>query len=416
MKYVCPIMKTTVHQFLSAALLIYITASCNNVSGIEQANADSVKDTMRCVNPKSRASFFTKGATTADTASLQNGDGKIYSFAYDTAHWPAKPWPAGMVWIPAGEYMMGGDGDEARRDEFPKHKVKLDGFWMDATELTVGSFKKFIAATNYITTAEQKPDWEQLKKQAPPGTPKPPDDVLVPGSLVFHTTSTRVPLNNYAQWWDYIPGADWKHPMGPQSDVFGTTKFDAHPVSQVSWFDAEAYSQWAGKSLPTEAQWEFAARGGLINKPYTWGDEKPGPNNIKANTWQGAFPYAPDPQDGFILSAPVKSFPPNGYGLYDIVGNVWEWCSDWYRPDTYAKEQAKGEVTNPAGPDNGYDPDEPYVPKKVVRGGSFLCTVEYCASYRPAARMKTDPYSAQNHTGFRCVMTDQQWRALLNKK
>lgn len=304
----------------------------------------------------------------------------------------------GMVWIKGGEYMMGAADGEGRPDEYPQHKVKLDGFWIDITEVTNAQFKKFIDATGYITTAEKKPDWEELKKQLPPGTPKPDESMLVASSLVFTPPVLPVPLNDVAQWWSWKEGADWKHPQGPGSTIEGK---DNYPVVHISWYDAVAYCKWAGKRLPTEAEWEMAARSGTDNK-YTWGNEDPEKGKPKANTWQGSFPDKNTGWDQFNRSSPVKSFAPNGLGLYDMAGNVWEWCSDWYRPDHYSSKK-KMLVANPKGPESSYDPMEPTIPKKVVRGGSFMCHASYCKGYRVSARMKTSPDTGLEHTGFRCV-------------
>jgi sulfatase modifying factor 1 len=323
-----------------------------------------------------------------------------------------------MVWIPGGEFDMGGVGEESRKDEFPVHKVKVSGFWMDETEVTVDEFRKFVSTIKYVTVAEQKPDWELLKTQLPAGTPKPDESVLVPGSLVFLPTAGPVSLDDYTQWWGYVPGANWKQPLGAKSklDITKDKSYASHPVVQVCWFDATAYCKWTGKRLPTEAEWEFASRGGLARKRYVWGDEKPSEQNIKANLWQGGFPYKNSLADGYSLTAPVKSYAPNNYGLFEITGNVWEWVNDWYRPDTY-EEQAKNKLTvNPQGPAKSFVPDEPYCEKRVVRGGSFLCNQDYCASYRPSARMSTDPYSGMSHTGFRCVMTQDMWLKQLKQK
>ncbi|HEU4632790.1 MAG TPA: formylglycine-generating enzyme family protein [Flavisolibacter sp.] len=306
---------------------------------------------------------------------------------------------AGMVYIPGGSFMMGGDNDQASADELPKHPVEVAPFWMDETEVTNAQFQKFVEATGYITTAERKPDWEQLKKTLPPGTPKPPDSVLVAASLVFRQTSGPVNLNNYNEWWSWVPGADWKHPEGPASNLKGRENF---PVVHVSWFDAEAYCKWAGKRLPSEAEWEFAARGGLNNHIYPWGNEHVNAGRAKTNSWEGKFPYYNEKKDGFITAAPVKSFVPNGYGLYDMAGNVWEWCSDWYKADYY-KSVANTTSFNPLGPGKSFDPDDPYTPKKSLRGGSFLCNDDYCSGYRVARRMKSSPDTGLEHTGFRCV-------------
>jgi len=305
---------------------------------------------------------------------------------------------AGMVSIPAGEFMMGCSDKEGRTDEYPQHKVKVKSFWIDQTEVTNLQFKKFVDATHYVTTAERKPDWEELKQQLPPGTAKPANDLLVAASLVFTPTSQPVNLNNEAQWWQWKKGADWRHPQGPESSILGK---DNYPVVQVSWEDAMAYCKWARKRLLTEAEWEWAARGGLKDEPFSWGKEPVEEGQAKANTWEGSFPDFNNKRDGFERAAPVKSFAPNGYGLYEMAGNVWEWCSDWYRSDYYS--QSNGPSLNPVGPDNSYDPNEPTVPKKVLRGGSFLCNKSYCSSYRVSARMKTSPDSGLENTGFRCA-------------
>jgi sulfatase modifying factor 1 len=306
----------------------------------------------------------------------------------------------GMVWIPGGRFTMGSSDKEGREDEYPKHLVEVSGFYMDETEVTNAQFRAFVKATGYITTAERKPDWEELKKQLPPGTPKPADSLLVPASLVFTPTAVPVALNNAAQWWRWVTGANWQHPEGPGSSIEGK---DNYPVVQVSWDDAMAYAKWAGKRLPTEAEWEFAARGSLSDQPFTWGSEPVEKGKQKANIWQGNFPNQNKKEDGFDRAAPVRSFEANKYGLYDMAGNVWEWCADWYRSDYYKQIQANAVSVNPKGPAESYDPDEPLIPKRTVRGGSFLCHASYCASYRVSARMKTSPDTGLEHTGFRCV-------------
>jgi formylglycine-generating enzyme len=309
--------------------------------------------------------------------------------------------PEKMVWIPGGEFTMGSDENEPA--EAPAHRVRVDGFWMDETEVTNAQFTKFVEATGYVTTAERKPDWEEIKKQVPPGTPMPPDEQLVPASMVFTPPQSAVKLENFSAWWSWVPGANWGHPNGPQSDLSGKLN---HPVVHVSWDDAVAYCQWAGKRLPTEAEWEFAARGGLEEKPFIWGDEPPSDSHPQANIWQGHFPNLNTRADGYVLTAPVKSYKPNGYGLYDMAGNVWEWCSDWYRLDAYLLVEAPlvdGVLLNPQGPTKSFDPGEPLAPKRVHRGGSFLCSDSYCSSYRPSARRGTTPDSSMSHLGFRCV-------------
>lgn len=308
--------------------------------------------------------------------------------------------PEGMVWIPGGEFVMGSGDQSGPANERPAHRVKLDGFWMDEHEVTNAEFRKFVEETGYKTTAEIAPDWEEMKKQLPPGTPKPDDSLLVAGSMVFTPPVEAVPLNNVANWWQWVPGADWQHPTGPKSSIDG---LDDHPVVHVSWDDANAYAKWAGKRLPTEAEWEYASRGGLKNQRFTWGEDDPLKNPRLTNIWQGHFPDKNTKEDGFDRTAPVKTYPANGYGLYDMAGNVWEWCSDWYRADAYLAARSDSATVNPSGPDDSWDPNEPYTPKRVTRGGSFLCHVTYCESYRPSARRGTSPDSGMSHMGFRCV-------------
>ncbi|MVN20458.1 formylglycine-generating enzyme family protein [Mucilaginibacter arboris] len=307
---------------------------------------------------------------------------------------------AGMVWIRPGIYMMGGDNNQAAPDEFPKHKTSVKGFWMDETEVTNAQFAKFVAATGYVTTAERKPDWNELKKQLPPGTPKPDDSVLVAASLVFDPPNHAVDLNDYSHWWAWKKGADWKHPHGPGSSIKGK---DNYPVVHVSWYDAVAYCKWANKRLPTEAEWEWAARGGLQNKVYPWGNEQVDAGKPKANTWQGHFPDKNTMKDKFYSLAPVASFAANGYGLYDMAGNVWEWCSDYYNNKYYESVASANGVKNPQGPDKSYDPEDPYAKKRVIRGGSFLCNDSYCSGYRVSRRMKSTEDSGMEHLGFRCI-------------
>lgn len=307
---------------------------------------------------------------------------------------------AGMVWVAGGTFMMGADNKQASEDEYPKHKVTVDGFWIDATEVTNAQFAQFVAATGYITTAERKPDWEELKKQLPPGTPKPGDSLLVAASLVFSAPAHAVELNDYSQWWTWKKGASWRHPHGPGSTIKGKENY---PVVHVSWYDAQAYCNWAGKRLPTEAEWEYAARGGLANAIYPWGNEPVDAGKPKANTWQGHFPDKNTVADKFYYSSPVRSFASNGYGLYDMAGNVWEWCSDYYNNTYYKTIASAAGIKNPAGPVQSFDPDEPYAKKRVIRGGSFLCNDSYCSGYRVARRMKSTEDSGMEHLGFRCV-------------
>ena len=304
--------------------------------------------------------------------------------------------PLGMVWIPAGEFSMGSETEGAWPDEGPVHRAYVDGFWMDEHEVTNSQFRRFLKATGYVTTAERPPDVEELLWQLPPGTPPPARELLVPGSLVFVPTDRAVSQDDYRQWWKWTPGASWRYPEGPGSSIEGK---DEHPVVHVSWDDAAAYARWAGKRLPTEAEWERAARGGLEGKPFVWGDEPPSDAAIFANIWQGRFPDQNKASDGFVRTAPVKSFRANGYGLYDMAGNVWEWCSDWYERDLYKSRTGKGVVGNPRGPDGS----QSGMPQRVQRGGSFLCNDSYCSRYRPSARHGGAPDTGMSHVGFRCV-------------
>jgi len=301
-----------------------------------------------------------------------------------------------MVLIPEGNFEMGGNNEQADADEFPKHSVKVKSFWMDAHEVTNRQFMEFVQQTDYITVAERPIDWEELKKQVEPGTPKPSDEILQPGSMVFQPTNGPVPMNNPGQWWHWIYGANWKNPDGPNSNI--DSKLD-HPVVHVSYEDANAYAKWVGKRLPTEAEWEWAARGGLEDPVYPWGNEPAKKASSKANFWQGMFPYEDRGEDGFRGTSPVMSFAANGYGLYDMAGNVWEWCEDWYHFEGYKMKEKGGS----RGPSESLDPQEPRIPKRVVRGGSFLCNDSYCSGYRVSRRMKSSEDSGLNHTGFRCV-------------
>ncbi|GEO07454.1 hypothetical protein AAE02nite_51180 [Adhaeribacter aerolatus] len=292
-----------------------------------------------------------------------------------------------MVWIPGGTFQMGSN-DAAFPDSQPMHPVTVDGFWMDEHEVTNAEFAKFVQTTGYVTVAER-----QLNPADFPGVPA---ENVVPGSGVFTPTSQAVPLDNPLQWWQYVPGASWRHPQGPESSVKSQPN---KPVVQVSYEDAAAYAKWAGKRLPTEAEWEFAAQGGRGQQKYYWGNElKPG-GKWMANIYQGNFPDKNTGEDGFIGAAPVKSYPANAYGLYDMDGNVWEWCNDYYRPDYYQMSPAK----NPQGPENSFDPDEPGAVKRVQRGGSFLCSDQYCVRYKPGSRGKGEHTSASDNLGFRCV-------------
>jgi formylglycine-generating enzyme required for sulfatase activity len=308
--------------------------------------------------------------------------------------------PPGMVWIPGGEFIMGTSTQRGRPDEQPAHRVRVDGFWMDSTEVTNAQWQAFVDATGYVTIAERPPVLEEIMAQVPPGTPPPDAASLVPASVVFLPSDGPVPLDNHLRWWSWVPGADWRHPKGPDADI--GLRGDL-PVVQVAWEDAVAYAAWAGKRLPTEAEWEFAARGGLDQATYVWGEDPPDQGVLRANLWEGEFPYENLARDGYVATAPVASFAPNAYGLYDIAGNVWELCQDWYRADIYAQRTSDAPCVNPTGPESGFDPREPHAPKRVMRGGSFLCHASYCLGYRPSARMPVAPDTGTEHMGFRCV-------------
>jgi formylglycine-generating enzyme len=309
--------------------------------------------------------------------------------------------PEGMAWIPGGEFSMGAQdppdmntvGMQATLDSRPIHRVYVDGFWMDKTDITNREFSIFVQSTGYVTIAERKPKAEDF-----PGAP--PEN-LVAGSVVFSPPDHQVALNNYYQWWSYVPGANWRHPQGPKSNIQG--KMD-YPVVQIAYPDAVAYAKWAGKRLPTEAEWEFAARGGLAGKPFVWGDEFRPNGKWMANTFQGQFPFKDTGEDKYIGVTGAGRFPPNGYGLYDMAGNVWQWTNDWYRSDYYQQLASAGGIArNPKGPDTPFDPAEPNERKKTHRGGSFLCTDQYCSRYMVGTRGKGEVSTGTNHLGFRCV-------------
>jgi len=306
-----------------------------------------------------------------------------------------------MVWIPGGEFSMGAadspsDGEvgmQATTDSRPIHRIYVDGFYMDKTDVTNAQFAAFVKATGYVTVAERKPRAEDF-----PGAP--PEN-LVAGSVVFSAPDHAVPLDNHYRWWSYVHGANWRHPTGPGSDLKGRANY---PVVQIAYEDAQSYAKWAGKRLPTEAEFEFAARGGLTGQPYVWGSEFRPQGKWMANTHQGHFPNEDRAEDGYGGIAAVAEFPPNGYGLFDMAGNVWQWTSDWYRFDYYQQLAASGGVTrNPKGPDSPLDPAEPGQPKKVQRGGSYLCTDQYCSRYIVGTRGKGEISTGTNHLGFRCV-------------
>lgn len=305
----------------------------------------------------------------------------------------------GMVWIPGGVAVMGSDAGPP--DELPVHAIAIDGFWMDQTEVTNEQFHQFVEATGYVTLPERKPELRSLVEGFPIDEIQIKEEMNVPGSICSRPISGVEDIDasrGAYSWWRYVPGADWRHPEGPESSI--DDRMD-HPVVHVSWPDAVAYCKWAGKSLPTEAQWEYAARAGLDGKYYPWGNVRTPDGTWQQNIWQGTFPLNDTGKDGYTTTAPVGQFSPNGFGLFDMSGNVWEWCADYYRPDYYAASPAR----NPPGPKDSFDPQEPHIVKRVQRGGSFMCSDEYCVGYRVSARMKGEEDTGAFHTGFRCVIT-----------
>jgi formylglycine-generating enzyme required for sulfatase activity len=301
-----------------------------------------------------------------------------------------------MEWIPGGTFWMG--SQNFYPEESPVRRAAVDGFWMDTHPVTVAEFRRFMKDTGYVTTAETPPD--------PVRHPEADPSLLVPGSLVFTPTPGPVPLDDYRRWWSFTPGADWRHPQGPGSNLDGRQH---HPVTQVSWFDASAYVEWAGKELPTEAEWEFAARGGLDRQPFVWGATHEPDGRRAANVWQGRFPWENLNGDGAVGTSRVGRFPPNGYLLSDMAGNVWEWTVDYYTADhsEAGKTVAPATCCIPADPRRAVaptpEPGEPYA-RRVIKGGSYLCAPNYCLRYRPAARQGQTEETSTCHIGFRCIV------------
>lgn len=310
--------------------------------------------------------------------------------------------PEGMIWVSGVKFTMGAQDNDpyALPREKPAHPVAVDGFFIDETEVTNAEFKKFVDQTGYVTVAERPIDWQEMKKQLPPGTPKPADSILQPGSLIFRKELEKMSnLNDYSQWWEWKRGANWRHPHGPNSSIEGRDNF---PVVHVAYEDAMAYAKWAERDLPTEAEWEAAAHGELPGGIYTWGDDE-AKLNKKANTWQGNFPVKNVPEDGYKYASEVRSFPANSLGIYDMAGNVWELTKDNFDLNYYQAALEQGEILNPKGSPVYYNPDNPYQEEKVIKGGSFLCNKSYCNSYRVSARMGSTMDSGSDHLGFRTV-------------
>ena len=308
---------------------------------------------------------------------------------------------AGMRFVAGGTFRIG--SDDHYPEEGPAHLVRVDSFWIDETPVTNAEFAQFVEVTGYTTLAERATD--------PSLYPGIQPDMIRAGSLVFDKPARPVPMNDYTAWWSYRFGADWRHPLGPDSSITG---LEGHPVVHIAHEDAVAYAAWAGKSLPSEAEWEFAARGGGPDQPYAWGDALAPGGAMLANYWQGQFPWENTALDGFERTSPVRSFPPNGFGLYDMIGNVWEWTDDWFAPYAVEQKQAGASCCIPANPRGGraetsVDPCQPeiVIGRKVLKGGSHLCAENYCQRYRPAARYAQPVDTSTCHVGFRCVVRQQ---------
>lgn len=318
---------------------------------------------------------------------------------------------AGMKWIPGGKFTMGTNEHDAYAAEKPAVQVEVSGYWIDTHEVTNTDYAAFVEATGYITVAERQLDWEELKKQLPPGTPKPDDLTLAPGSMVFSPPSYPVPTSDISLWWKWVDGASWKHPEGPGSSIEGK---ENHPVVHIAFEDAEAYAKWVGKRLPTEFEWEFAARGGVDGKRFAWGDELTPNGQYLANTFQGVFPHQNDGNDGFLGTSPVGSFAANSFGLYDMIGNVWELTADWYDALKYARLAGQAPKLD-VGMNPCYNPDNPYAMERVMKGGSYLCAANYCVNYRPSARQGTAYDSGTSNVGFRLVKDPTEKSISLNQ-
>lgn len=369
-------LKSAVFSMLFPIVLFACNPSVNSEGGSNQENVDTEHD--HSAEGHNHDQCIADGMPSRGVA-IANATPIVEGLGSDNAN---------MVYIQAGTFKM---GSNEFTDSKPLHDVKLEGFWIDEHEVTNRQFLQFVQATGYQTVAERPLD--------PADFPNVPRDLLVPGSAVFTPPSQQTALNDYTNWWTYVAGASWRHPEGPGSSIEGR---ENHPVVHVAYEDAEAYAKWAGKRLPTEAEWEYAARAMKSDTKYYWGDKMKPDGNWQANIFQGHFPFKDAGEDGFIGTAPVKSFPANALGLHDMDGNVWEWCSDFYRPDYYKNSP----LTNPKGPNDSFDPAEPNLVKRVQRGGSFLCNDQYCERYIAGSRGKGEVSSASNNLGFRCVSDD----------
>lgn len=383
--------------FLMFAIKIFLLSMCS--CSVKQSE-DDLRTQITANTPVQMQVKCAAGMLPTDSVKYIQGGADGFIPTEMEASFYKGSFPKGMVFIPGGTFSMGSantkgmtlGGNQEMADSRPIHRVKVDAFLMDEHEVTNAQFAAFVKATGYITLAEKVPTMEEFPDALP--------EMLKAGSVVFTPPAGSVSLNDLYQWWNYVEGASWLHPEGKGSSIKGR---DNHPVVHIAWEDAVAFASWAGKRLPTEAEWEFAARGGLSGNLYTWGNVFRPDGEFMANTFQGRFPDKNSVEDGFAGTAPVMKFSPNAYGLYDMSGNVWEWCADWYRHDYYARLAKSDLSVNPQGPPNSYDPDEPGVAKKVQRGGSFLCNDQYCTRYMVGTRGKGDWRTGTNHTGFRCI-------------
>ncbi len=391
-----------IKKFVFILFFIQIFLFINSCSKKEtdQSAADKINDSIKACCEKKPSRFSSTDSLHPDP--IDSGiNSKDKTGIKEVSNTDNSDSHAGMVWVSGGEFTMGTNESDAYDVEKPAHKVKVDGFWMDETEVTNEQFKKFVDATGYITIAERIPDWNELKKQLPPGTAAPNPKDLVAASLVYIQPKNKITsTEDVSQWWNWVPGANWRYPEGPGSSIKDRMNY---PVVHIAYDDALAYCKWAGKRLPTEAEWEFAARNCLNEKRFAWGDKlRPG-GKFMANTWQGVFPDNDKGEDGFKGTAPAKNFNANCYGLYDMIGNVWEWTSDWYDSKAYQRISNSKVMENPKGPSKSYDYEDPFAIKRVVKGGSFLCSENYCLNYRPSARRGQAFDSGTSNIGFRCV-------------
>lgn len=395
----------------AVVLPVCVLVAVTGVNGCaDESNDAEVPEIPTAVRVDAAGADDAPGAD--DASDTDNVDGAASGDTSLVVKEPSVDRPNGMEWIPGGTFRMGGGAEALAQlpmteDEFPIHEVELDGFWMDSTEVTVAEFKRFADDTGYVTVAEKTPKRSDFADQLSPAELAAiPDDVLVPSSICFNPDfdqssfprGRRPNAREIYSVWMFKKGANWRHPDGPESDI--EDRMD-QPVTHVSWTDSVAYCKWSGKRLPTEAEWEYAARGGLDQETYPWGNEREPGGLWMTNIWQGEWPFKNKVLDGHEKTSPVATYKANGYGLYDMSGNVWEWCGDWYRPDYYKDSPSR----NPSGPADSFDPAEPSIPKRIQRGGSFMCNANYCTGYRVAARMKGDVQSGTWHCGFRTVLS-----------